>query len=376
MAPISRPRPIRVHDRRIPVDLQEREARQSVAIMRRLVDKGPAMQNSAPQLSVVVPCFDEEDSLPEFWERTSEACRIATGDSHEIVLVDDGSSDRTWSIIERLAEQDAHVVGVRLFRNHGHQLAVTAGLAICRGARVMLIDADLQDPPELLSPMMKLMDAGADVVYGKRSVRAGESWFKRATAAAFYRLLSHLTDVPIPRDTGDFRLMTRRVVDILNQMPERHRFLRGMVSWIGGRQVAFEYERQARFAGTSKYPLRKMLRFAVDAVTSFSTKPLRIAVWLGLIVSILALLLLVYATLCWITGKVVPGWTSSLVSNTFFAGIQLLILGIMGEYLGRMVEAQKGRPLFTIDRIHTGGQTYSGGAGFSTDEQAERSLVP
>jgi dolichol-phosphate mannosyltransferase len=332
------------------------------------------MKHPAPQLSVVAPCFNEEESLPEFWERTSQACLIAVGDSHEIVLVDDGSRDDTWALIEQLAERDAHVVGVRLLRNHGHQLAVTAGLAICRGARVMLIDADLQDPPELLPAMMTLMDGGADVVYGRRSVRAGESWFKLVSAAVFYRVLAQLTDVPIPRDTGDFRLMSRRVVDVLNQMPERHRFLRGMVSWIGGKQVPLDYERQARFAGISKYPLRKMLHFAVDAVTSFSIKPLRIAVWLGLIVSTLAFVLLFYATLCWTTGKVVPGWTSALVSNAFFAGIQLLILGIIGEYLGRMVEAQKGRPLFTIDCIRTRGQTYVGPGMFAAEELAgERS---
>jgi dolichol-phosphate mannosyltransferase len=344
--------------------------------MRCAIDEAPATHDPPPRLSVVAPCFDEEDSVAEFWERTSRACVTASGNSYEIVLVDDGSKDATWSIIEQLAERDEHVVGVRLFRNHGHQLAVTAGLFICRGDRILLIDADLQDPPELLSSMMALMDAGADVVYGMRSRRVGESWFKRATAGAFYRLLSHLTDVAIPRDTGDFRLMTRRVVDILNHMPERHRFLRGMVSWIGGNQVALKYERQARFAGSSKYPLRKMVRFAVDAVTSFSVKPLRVAVWLGLIVSTLAFGLLVYATVCWATGKVVPGWTSSLVSSTFFSGIQILILGIMGEYLGRMVEAQKARPLFTIDRIRAGGRTYIGAAGFPRSGATEHRDLP
>ena len=237
--------------------------------------------------------------------------------SHEIILVDDGSRDGTWALIERLSAGDQHVVGVRLLRNHGHQLAAMAGLALARGDRVLLIDADLQDPPELLASMMSLMDDGADVVYGKRSKREGESRFKLVTASLFYRLLSRLTDVPIPRDTGDFRLMTRKVVDILNAMPERHRFLRGMVSWIGGKQVPLVYERQARFAGASKYPLPKMVRFATDAVTSFSTKPLRLAVWLGVAVSTLAFLLLFYAVYAWATGHVVPGWASSTVAMRY-----------------------------------------------------------
>jgi dolichol-phosphate mannosyltransferase len=316
------------------------------------------MEAETVQLSVVAPCYNEEGSIDEFWQRTADACRQTVGDSHEIVLVDDGSRDRTWAIIEALAARDPHVVGVRLFRNHGHQLAVTAGLAVTQGDRVMVIDADLQDPPELLGAMMALMDAGADVVYGKRTSRQGESWFKLATASLFYRLLTHLTDVPIPRDTGDFRLMTRQVVEMLALMPERHRFLRGMVSWIGGTQVPLDYERQTRFAGSSKYPLRKMLRFATDAITSFSTKPLRLAVWLGIAVSGLAFLLLFYATFRWASGAVVPGWASSLVASSLFAGTQLLVLGIFGEYLGRVVEDLKQRPLFMIGAVRARGQTH------------------
>ncbi len=309
------------------------------------------------QLSVVVPCYNEVDGLEEFWQRMAEACLLAAGDSYEIVMVDDGSRDGTWMLIERLVEQSPRAVGVRLLRNHGHQLAATAGLAVARGDRVLLIDADLQDPPELLQDMMSLMDAGADVVYGQRSVRQGESRFKLLTASLFYRLLGLLTDVPIPRDTGDFRLMSRNVVDILNTMPERHRFLRGMVTWIGGKQVPLVYERHARFAGSSKYPLRKMLQLAVDAITSFSTKPLRLAVWLGVATSTLAFLLLFYAIFRWMTGDVVPGWASSLVASTLFAGTQLLVLGIIGEYLGRLVEDVKRRPLFMIDTIQAQGRT-------------------
>jgi dolichol-phosphate mannosyltransferase len=236
----------------------------------------------AVALSVVAPCFNEQSCLREFHRRTSGACRRVAGDDYEIVLVDDGSRDGTWQIIQSLSETDSHVVGVHLMRNHGHQLAATAGLCAARGQRVMLIDADLQDPPELLAGMMQRMDQGADVVYGRRTARDGESWFKKASAAGFYRLLSRLANVPIPQDTGDFRLMRRRVVDALLAMPERERFLRGMVSWIGGNQVPFDYARDARHAGRTKYSLGKMLRFGTDAVTSFSIAPLRFAVWLGL----------------------------------------------------------------------------------------------
>jgi polyisoprenyl-phosphate glycosyltransferase len=302
------------------------------------------------QLSVVAPCYNEEAVLEEFSGRMSRACAAVT-DEYEIVLVDDGSSDDTWSIVERLSEADPHIVGVQLFRNHGHQLAVTAGLSVTRGKRVLLIDADLQDPPELLPAMVSLMDKGFDVVYGKRIARTGETTFKLLTASLFYRLLNRLSSVPIPEDTGDFRLMSRSVVDILNDMPEQHRFIRGMVSWIGGKQAAFPYARDARFAGTTKYPLRKMVSLAIDALTSFSTKPLRAAVWLGLLSSVFAFAILVYAVFQWSIGNVVPGWASSLVAISFFSGTQLFVMGVFGEYLGRVVQEVKRRPLFTIGQI-------------------------
>ena len=234
-------------------------------------------------LSVVAPCYNEEEGVREFVKRSQKACEAAVDDAYELVLVDDGSTDSTWDIIEELAQINNKVVAVRLMRNHGHQIAATAGLAQSRGERVLLIDADLQDPPELLPEMMREMDSQcADVVYGKRKRRTGESYFKLVTASFFYRMLASMTDVNIPLDTGDFRLMTRRVVDVLVSMPERGRFLRGMVSWIGGKQIAFVYDRDERFAGVTKYPLLKMLKFATDAFTSFSIAPLRIAVWLGL----------------------------------------------------------------------------------------------
>src|SRR5678815_924799 len=214
-----------------------------------------------PALSVVAPCFNEEGVLPEFLARVA-AVLDRVGGTAEIVVVDDGSRDGTWPVMADAARRDGRIVAVRLMRNHGHQLALPAGLTLCRGERVLIIDADLQDPPELLPDMMALMDQGADVVYGQRRQRDGESLFKRATAAAFYRLIGRMTDVEIPLDAGDFRLITRRVLDLLTAMPERHRFVRGMVAWIGGKQVPLPYDRKARVAGESKYPLANMLRFA------------------------------------------------------------------------------------------------------------------
>ena len=289
--------------------------------------------------------------LPEFHRRTQSACENLVGESYEIVLVDDGSWDRTWSTIVSLASLNSHVVGVKLMRNHGHQLAATAGLATCRGDRVLLIDVDLQDPPELVSQMWSLMDAGADVVYGKRKSREGETRFKRATAFVFYRLLARLTSVEIQVDSGDFRLMSRRVVDVLKSMPERQRFLRGMVSWIGGRQVPLEYERKPRFAGTTKYPLKKMILFALDALTSFSVRPLRIAFWFGMLSTAFAFLLFCYTVIGWLLGSTVVGWASVMATVSLFAGAQLAVLGIIGEYLGRLVQEAKGRPLFVIETI-------------------------
>ena len=230
---------------------------------------------------------------------------------------------------------------------------------MARGDRIMLIDADLQDPPELLSQMMIVMDEGADVVYGKRESRRGETAFKRATASLFYRILNTLSGLVIPPDTGDFRLMSRPVVDILNSMPEQHRFIRGMVSWIGGKQVAFHYTRDVRFAGATKYPLKKMIRFAMDGITSFSTVPLRIAVWLGLASAVLSFLVLGYALVQWASGHAVPGWASSFVATALFSGVQLIVLGVLGEYLGRVMEEVKHRPLYVIGTLRKSGKDHA-----------------
>ncbi len=235
-----------------------------------------------PRVSVVVPCFNEEEVIAETVRRLGVACRDAVGDDYEIVFIDDGSRDRTWPLLQGIAQADPNVVALSLSRNFGHQLALSAGLQLCRGERILVIDADLQDPPELLKPMMAVMDEGADVVYGQRTERQGETAFKTGSASLFYRLLNKLTDVDIPENVGDFRLVTRPVLDALLALPEQHRFVRGLVAWLGFRQVAFPYVRAERFAGVTKYPLRKMLRLAVDAITGFSVVPLRISIWAAL----------------------------------------------------------------------------------------------
>ena len=312
-----------------------------------------ADEQSRPQLSIVAPAYNEEASLEAFPRRAAAAARAVAGEDFEIVIVDDGSRDQTYALACRLAAADPHVVAVRLSRNFGHQLALCAGLKLCRGAHILVIDADLQDPPELASEMFRVMAAEkADVVYGQRRSRAGETAFKRGSAKAFYRGLRRLADIDIPADTGDFRLMTRRVCDILNAMPERYRFTRGLVSWVGFRQVAVPYDREARFAGTSGYPLRKMIRFAVDAVTSFSILPLRIASYTGLAASILSLLAILYTLFAWVGGHTVAGWTSLLSAIFLIGGVQLFVLGIIGEYLGRLYLETKQRPLFIIDEVY------------------------
>ncbi|HTR83790.1 MAG TPA: glycosyltransferase family 2 protein [Reyranella sp.] len=308
------------------------------------------MTETCPALSVVAPCFNEEGVLPEFLRRTG-AVLDGLGLSAEIVLVDDGSRDRSWELMTAAAAADRRIVAVRLMRNHGHQLALTAGLSICRGERILIIDADLQDPPELLPEMLKLLEQGADVVYGQRRERAGESLFKRATAAAFYRLIGRMTDVEIPLDAGDFRLLTRRVLDLLLAMPERHRFIRGMVAWIGGKQVPIVYDRAPRAAGESKYPVSKMIRFAADAITAFSVVPLMASMTIGWIMAAVGFAFFVYSIVGWLLHATLPGWTSLMAAVGLLGGMQFLMLGIIGAYLGRLYDQSKGRPLFMIRDI-------------------------
>ena len=297
-------------------------------------------------LSVVAPCYNEEQVLSKFLSRVGATCDQLHM-PYEIVLVDDGSRDQTWPMMANAAKLDERILAIRLRRNHGHQLALSAGLAAATGDLVLLIDADLQDPPELLPTMIGLLQAEeADVVYGLRRRRDGESAFKRISASMFYRVLSWLSETEIPRDTGDFRLITRRIADLLDQMPERHRFLRGMVAWLGGHQVPLLYDRDARYAGSTKYPLRRMLIFANDAITGFSRRPLQLATGLGLGAGFISLCLGLYSVIGWISGQTVPGWTSLMAAFGLVSALQFLLLGVIGAYLGRLSEQSLARPLF------------------------------
>lgn len=253
--------------------------------------------------------------------------------------------------MNELAMEDSRLLLVNLSRNHGHQLALSAGLRLCQGQRIFIIDADLQDPPELLPAMMQRMDTGVDVVYGQRIKRQGETAFKKFSAFAFYRFLRWLVDIDIPADTGDFRLISRRALNVLNGMPEHHRFIRGMVSWIGFKQEAFPYERDPRLVGETKYPFRKMMRLAFDAITGFSIRPLKLASYLGLALGGLAFLLLVYVIVNYFTGRVVDGWTSLATIILALGSFQLFAIGLFGEYLGRLYMESKNRPLYIIQEI-------------------------
>ena len=302
-----------------------------------------------PALSIVIPCYNEAACLDQLHARVAAAARAAVGDDHEIVLINDGSRDDSWAVMQRLALADPHVVAINLSRNHGHQLALTAGLDLCGGDQILIIDADLQDPPELLTEMRATMAREeADVVYAVRRKRAGETIFKKATAAAFYRVLDSVTDTPIPLDTGDFRLMSRRALDALQSMPEQARFIRGMVAWVGFRQVPFPYDRAERFAGETHYPLAKMIRLAVDAVTGFSTAPLRWASHLGIALTFVSLLLVVYIAFGFFTGSAVQGWTSTMLVTVVLGAAQMFVLGMIGEYLGRLYIESKKRPLYLV----------------------------
>lgn len=301
-------------------------------------------------LSVVVPVFNEEESIAETVRRLLTLREsLASEIDVELVFVDDGSKDGSLSQLRRLASETPSVKVIALSRNFGHQVAITAGIDLARGDYVAVIDADLQDPPELIADMFRLAETGYDVVYGVRRVRPGETAFKRATAAGFYRVLRYMCDIDIPADAGDFRLMSRRVVDAFKQLRERHRFVRGMVPWLGYRSSPLVYDRAERFAGTTKYPFRKMMAFATNAILSFSSKPLTMAIRLG-VVTILAggagggymLYLKIF------TGKPVPGLTAILLSIVVFSGVQIVLIGLVGEYIARIFEEVKARPLYLV----------------------------
>jgi polyisoprenyl-phosphate glycosyltransferase len=304
------------------------------------------------RLSIVAPCYNEEGAIEEFHRRMSAAAKDAVGDDYELILLNDGSSDRTWSIMRDLVATNPHLIAINLARRHGHQLAITAGLHMCRGDLILTIDADLQDPPELLGEMWRLMECNSsEVVYGVRRSRKGEGLLKRGTAAAFYRIMQRASPTVLPVDAGDFRLMTRRVLDILNRMPEQHRYIRGMVGWIGLRQSPFLYDRDPRFAGASNYSSLAMIRLALDAITSFSTVPLRIASYVGMLLGLLSILALSYTLGSWFLGHVVEGWTSVLTIILLLGSAQLILFGILGDYVGRLYVEAKHRPLFIIDQV-------------------------
>ncbi|MEO7601747.1 MAG: glycosyltransferase family 2 protein [Sphingomicrobium sp.] len=324
-------------------------------------------------LSIVVPCFNEQECLAALHERLTGAARGAAGEDYELVLINDGSNDGSWDMMREIAGGDRHVVAINLSRNHGHQLALTAGLDLSRGDKILIIDADLQDPPELLGDMLATMAREqADVVYGVRRARAGETRFKRATAAAFYRLLSRATEVDIPVDAGDFRLMSRRSLDALLAMPEQARFIRGMVAWIGFRQVPLAYDRRERFAGKTKYPLGKMISFALDALTGFSSAPLKLASHAGLWLSAGSLLIVFYIFYAWAIGRSIPGWTSLMLVVVVLGAVQMFVLGLLGEYIGRLYNEAKRRPLYIIQEIAGGAPDPEGRLGYVADATANK----
>lgn len=295
--------------------------------------------------------YYEEKVAGECYRRL-KAVMEDCGYEYELIFVNDGSRDGTMDVLEALADSDKRVKVISFSRNFGHQVAVTAGIDKAKGSAVIIIDADLQDPPELIVEMLKLWEQGYEVVYAKRKRRKGESIFKRTTASLFYRVLDKLSDTRIPLDTGDFRLIDAKVADELRGMREKNRFLRGMVSWIGFRQTPIEYEREERFAGETKYPLKKMIKFAMDGIISFSSKPLKLSQYLGFFAVICAIAVFVYSVAYRLVGGVnlVSGWASIMTTVAFLGGVQLISIGILGEYIGRMYEESKGRPLYIIEK--------------------------
>jgi polyisoprenyl-phosphate glycosyltransferase len=300
-----------------------------------------------PVFSVIVPVFNETGCLDELHRRVKEVME-QTNDTWELVLIDDGSTDGSTEIIRKFAKEDPHVRPVIFARNYGHQLAVTAGMDYSRGDAVIIIDADLQDPPEVMLDLIAKWREGYEVVYAVREEREGESWFKLFTASLFYKVIYKITDIQMPMNAGDFRLLDRKVVNIMNSMREHQRFLRGMSIWTGFKQIGVPYKRAARYAGSSKYPLKKMIKLALTAITSFSFLPLQLATWVGGFITAISFVLLVIMIILRLTGSAfLGGQAATLIAVLFLGGVQLIFLGILGEYIGRIYDEVKGRPLYT-----------------------------
>ena len=298
--------------------------------------------------SIIAPIYNEIGNLPELYRRVKETLD-KTSETWELLMVDDGSTDGSTDEIRRLASMDEHVKPVIFARNFGHQIAVTAGLDYARGQAVVIMDSDLQDPPEVILDLISKWKEGYEVVFAQRSEREGETWFKLFTASLFYRLIYRITDVNIPMDTGDFRLMDRKVVDVMVQMRERHRFLRGMSTWVGFKQTGVTYKRSSRFSGVTKYPFKKMLKFASDAITSFSYFPLQVAMYLGFISAGLSIIAIPIVIILRMIGlHAFQGQATTLIAVLFLGGVQLISLGILGEYIGRVYDEAKGRPLYIV----------------------------
>lgn len=301
------------------------------------------------EISTIVPAYNEEKNIPLIYERLTQTLSQITND-YEIIFVNDCSKDNTLDAIKTIAQQDSHIKYISFSRNFGHQIAVSAGLDLCKGNAVVIIDCDLQDPPELILEMYEKYQEGYKVVYAKRLSREGETWFKKITAKVFYRILAAMTSIDIPVDVGDFRLIDKVVVKHLRNMPEKSKYIRGQISWIGYKQTFVEYNRDSRIYGKTNYPFKKMLRLAIDGITAFSDKPLKIASAIGIISAIISLLAIVYALLShFIFDSAVSGWTSLIISVLFIGGVQLITIGIIGEYIARINNDVRNRPLYIID---------------------------
>ena len=304
-----------------------------------------------PEFSVVVPAYNEEEVIEESYKRLA-AVMDELGESYELIFIDDGSRDRTAEKLAHICENDKNVKLLRFSRNFGHMPAITAGMDYARGNAIMIIDADLQDPPELFPKMIEKWREGYQVVYGKRAKREGESAFKKLSAGIYYRFLRRMTEVDVPVDTGEFRLIDRKVCDAMKQIKEKNRYMRGLVSWVGFKQTAVEYNREKRFAGVTKYPFTKMVKLAMNGITSFSYKPLKIATHMGFAISALSFLYLLHVLYLWLfTDATIAGWTSTVAMVSFTQGIVLMVLGLMGEYIGRIFEEIKDRPIYIVKEI-------------------------